>query len=1157
MRKGGAGTVSVDLAGDGGVPDAVTTFTNFENIRTISGTGTAVANAGQGNDTLDLSLLSDVVNGAGGVSYDLTSDVTLPYAFSAFNSQAGEVRYSTNAILSTPVDTNGPSEGDYESLVIKVDGVENVITGTGADLLLIDETEAAKNNMFTAGLGVDRINYLNVYAGDVNGITEPTVTIKVDGIAASSAAGGEDTVTMTGGRVGQTVAVDKLGAVEYIGLSGNTANGSNGDGGRENDVLDVTSLPGATVSYVDGTVKEGATTHVTIDNLNRVENVLASATGSDTVIVASKASMGANARSDASGPGTGTDILLATYLDFDAPLTVVAPEGKRVPFAEQTSADITDAINQNQFTFSMGAGGSDTVDYSQQSDDIVAAVRFTATPDQYILVGAADGDLTDAGDRIDHLVDVENVVASSGNNSTLDLTASDRSLKITFSNNYDNVANWNASFNPGYGREIHTIKVADGVTGTSAISQNYIDYVYVDTSTTNTDPVPADARWNRIEGSDFNETVEFSGYEAFTPNTLNLRGGSNLVTYEGESIFALLDVPAGFEFVTAQVSHFAVKDDHNSATVDPVQGATDSITSYSAQNGIAAGKLTLKATRGAIDQVSFAAGLTEPKFFVFGGVTDATPSITVKIGSGSVENSIELVGFEYISDATTDDTYDFVNLASIAPTLRLFDNGGPDVDHDTIKVNAAADAVAVDGAANGTISLTGLKTAFFVGGPFNWEVLDITNVAGTTVTAVTGDALGVTDELIVGALSTGGVTSALDFESVVVTQALVTQAGTTITLNTTTNQVVAGAKTLTVSPGMTTLSLSGTALDGSFDPESSLAVTSAVTLNAVGTGNVTLIGGKAGDTITGASGADTLRGAQGDDTLDGSFVAAKGEIYTVNIAGVGTTSGAAGDTMTIGGLTITTAAVPALPTEIAAGADADQIGAAFESQTLASWKAALDLAGNLTTAQAAELVLVKYDQATNNLNFTFSATAAASLVNAALITNPAVTGAAVLGASEVDTQVYAARAESADTYVFEQSKALNGVDTINNFDLLDTLDFTAYFGGAVVNTFTGILDNSAPWSFGTSNWIVQGYNKATLADTDFNGAGEMSIGDGSKNVFITTADANGVADATNQPYNVYYVYDSDETAGVSVTVELVGTVNSAAELTFGTILVVG
>jgi hypothetical protein len=262
------------------------------------------------------------------------------------------------------------------------------------------------------------------------------------------------------------------------------------------------------------------------------------------------------------------------------------------------------------------------------------------------------------------------------------------------------------------------------------------------------------------------------------------------------SIFAPLDVPAGFEFVTADVTHWAVKDDHNSATVDPVQGATDSITSYSAQNGIAAGKLTLKATRGAIDQVSFAAGLTEPKFFVFGGVTDATPSITVKIGSGSVENSIELVGFEYIVDATTDDVH---QPGSIAPTLRLFDNGGPDVDHDTIKVNAAADAVAVDGAANGTISLTGLKTAFFVGGPFNWEVLDITNVAGTTVTAVTGDALGVTDELIVGALSTGGVTSALDFESVVVTQALVTQAGTTITLNTTTNQVVAGAKTLTVS----------------------------------------------------------------------------------------------------------------------------------------------------------------------------------------------------------------------------------------------------------------------------------------------------------------------------------------------------------------------
>lgn len=275
LRNGGAGTVGVDANGDGLI-DSTTTFTNFENIRTVSGIGKAVASNGQGNDTLDVSALSTA---AKGISYNLTND-----------GGAGEVRYSKDAFINLTADvTDRPQAGDFEEVVIKVDGVESVIGGLGDDLLLIDETEAAKNNTFNAGLGIDRVEYQNVFAGDVGGVAQPTITIKVGALGTDT-----DTVTSTSGRVGSTVAVDTLVGVEYIALNGNT-----GEGSKEADVLDVTALnAGAVVNYVNGTVKDLAgNTQVTIENLYEVENVWAD--GNDTVIVADADVMGLNARSDA------------------------------------------------------------------------------------------------------------------------------------------------------------------------------------------------------------------------------------------------------------------------------------------------------------------------------------------------------------------------------------------------------------------------------------------------------------------------------------------------------------------------------------------------------------------------------------------------------------------------------------------------------------------------------------------------------------------------------------------------------------------------------------------------------------------------------------------------------------------------------------------
>lgn len=902
LKNDGAGLVSIDTNGDN-VADSYARFTNFENVRTVSGWGAANAAEGQGNDTVVLTGLS---KDTAGVSFDLTNRDT-----------AGQVRYSVDAhsngagfnteaamktILSGQALTNAyavagarPADGDFEALVMRVDGVENVITADGDDLLAIDETEAAKNNTFTAGLGEDRIVYLNQFADP--GFTpaqqdqaEPKVTITVN------TAANTDTVAMTGARVGASVtATDTLIGVEFVTLLGNTAQGFD-----KADVLNVAAVSGSTVNYNDarqvivsrtsdgqylagtgvaasGTVRNSAGgIELTVENLFEIENVYAAPGSNDTVIVGSKAFMATNAREDSVQAGINLaedkwDIFLPTYLDYDLP--VDATTGDRIPFAKQTTVDFTTAINQLQFTFdlSRGASGSggdyDIVDYSQQSDDIAAVVSFKQpVTEQYVLVGAQNLSLTDQGDRIDRLIGVEGVVASSGANSTLDLTGADRNLKITFSNNYNRVADYNAAFNAEYGREIHKIKVADGQTGTSLIGQDYIDYVFVDTnvSAANTVTPPANARWNRIEGSDFGETVEMSAYEADIPNTLNLRGGNNVVTYEGSRIWAEIDVNNTTGIITADVNHQAVKDNHGVQPDFNIQ-ATDKITSYTAQNKLpvdptVTNHLTLKATREAIDVVAFS-NTSQAKTFVFGGVTDAVPSISVKVGTGTEANSLDLIGFEYVLDnGLTNDIYDFTSLATVPVTQRLFEDFAR-ADHDTLVIGNQG--TSSDGDAVANLNFAGLRSAWFVNGSFDFDVLDITKVDSADITSVTGVAGGEgTDEIIVGKLNK--ITSITGFESIVGTQDMVAQANS-YTLDTTANKLNA----LTIDGTTRALSFGGTLFEGTFDPNSTSAATGAVTIGVVGSGNTYLVGGAGADAIVGGTGDDTIFGGAGDDVLSG------------------------------------------------------------------------------------------------------------------------------------------------------------------------------------------------------------------------------------------------------------------------------------------------
>ena len=1174
LRNDGAGTVGVDVDGNGTI-DNWTRFTNFENVRTVSGVGNAVAGDGQGNDTLNVSAMSSATTGANGVLYNLTDDTIALGGNVNANMTPGEVRVSTNAheSLTRPALSHFD---DAQSLVIKVDGVESVIGGTGDDLLVIDETEAAKNNTFTGDLGDDRIEYRNAFAGESTpGVAEPTITIKVDTVAASL--GGTDTVTSTGGRVGSTIAVDTLNGVEFITLANRTAAGT-----REDDVLDVTAMTaGAIVSYVDGTVRAlDNALHLTVEGIDEIENIWAD--GNDTVLVADADVMNGNQRSDAGtlAGDNDADIQLATFIDFDT-LKTPGTDNTRKAFISQSTAEIEDVINQNQFKFNLSKTGSgadsDTVDYSNAVDNISVVVELDATkPNQYVIVDSdgatfydAVGDIEEAGDRVDQLVSVERIVAAQGE-SVLDLTASTKGLEIKWSA-FD-VANQTASLD----RDTYSVRISDLSTA-SPLQRTFVEYRDAGLSATTTQ---VKATWSRVEGSDNAEVLILNSAHSTDTNTFNLRGGANQVKYNEltKSItltLSVTDFDAANALTTGKVTGTVVFQDGQGAGVESgtFLGGTHTITSYTANNGVATGSLRIAASQDAEDTLKFA-GLTE-KLFLVSEVGTVDNQITVKLGSGTAQNSIVLTGFELVSDSTSNDVYDFGSLLNAGAGLNFIDAAA---DHDTVKVGN--DAIDFDGtnalgggaqlAAANEISLGALRdNGTLATAGFDFDVLDITKVDSTAVTTVTGaSAVGEfnTDEVVFGKIL--NITSALQFESVVFTQATVAENGTTYVLNTTANNVVAGAKTVALTDGSNTLSFSGTVLEQPagapfFRAPSDLSATSGVTVTVVGNEAVNITGGNGNDTITSNGGADTLRGGSGNDTLNGGTTAAVGARMVVTLTGGASAFTANGDNLTIAGATLTAAAAPAafntgaIANDILTGSDSDQIGAAFASLTLSTWATALQATG-ATAAEAGALTSVTYDAVANTLTFQFNNSAAGSTVDATDVDGTDLTGGSVT-ASEAFT-AFVAATESSDTYVFESTAALNGADTINTFNATnagtdDLLDFRAFLGAAAA-TAGAAVDGAAADLDLTANNVGVIFGKGSLAASDVKllanataSFGEVFIADNGKAVVLVTADADGTSDATNNAYMVYYVEDTNSAVGAQTfAATLVGTINSGTEL---------
>ena len=1134
LNNGGAGHVTVDLTGDGATADDSTSaFSNFENIRTVSGTGLAVAGVGggQGNDTLNVAALSTAT---GGIEYDLTNraDAANPVG-------AGKVTYSANAHASL----TRPAETDFESLVMKVDGVENVIAGLGDDLLVIDETEAAKDNSFSADLGDDRIEYQNIFdaVAATDKVAQPTVTIKVN------TAADQDKVEMTSGRVGTVVATDTLTSVEYITLAGNTATSS-----RENDVLDVRAMTtGAVVSYVDGTVKDLAgVTQVTVENLYQVEKVMAD--GDDTVVVASSATMNLNTRSDFGGVDAtpNKDLTFATFLDFDDLTAANARMGFTTLAGGLGGGNgfIEDWTNAGQFTFDLGTVGSDTVDYSKSVDAIAARVELdTAQANQYVLVdssaGAFDATLA-AGDRVDVLVSVEKIVASQAE-SVLDMTSSTKGLEIKFGS-----AAAQSAGDIAADRNTYNVQISD-LSSSVPLTRSYVEYRDANLNASTAIPVLATATWNRIEGSDNAEKVILNSAHSMDTDAFNLRGGANEVKYNEltKSItlsLAVTDFVAATPLTTGKVTGTVTFQDGTGAGVTGplIAGSgTHTITSYTANNGIATGSLRVAASQDAEDNLALA-GLDE-KVFLVSEVGTVDNQITVKLGSGTAQNSVVLTGFELVSDAASNDVYDFGSLTNAAAGLNFIDNVTGD--HDTVKVdntavgfdgtNALGGGAVMAGATEISLGAIRDNGALALAG-FDFDVLDVSKVTDLTVTTLTG-ALAVgefnTDEVVFGKIS--NVTSALGFEAVVLTDATIAENGTTYVMNTTTNALTAGAKSVTLTNGANTLSFGGTVLEQTgvtLRAATALNATSGVTVTVVGAEAVNFTGGNANDTLTGGAGADTLRGGSGNDTLNGNFVPEAVEVHTYVLSN---SSGGAGETTSIGGFTVTEGAT--IQGVVVASNDADAVGAAFVRE----WGAAPS-----SFTASASIASITYDALTNALTFTF--TSAAGDVANGLI---GVAGGSALPApsAETVTTPYAARAESLDTYVFETTAALNGADTINNFNSIaaavtnDILNVAAFLGAAPTVDTAAVAFATGLDLTGQNAGVV--YNVGTLAAADIStavAASKITVANNSKAVVMVTADVDGVSDATANAYNVYFIEDTDTTAAQTWVVTLVGTVNT-------------
>jgi len=226
---------------------------------------------------------------------------------------------------------------------------------------------------------------------------------------------------------------------------------------------------------------------------------------------------------------------------------------------------------------------------------------------------------------------------------------------------------------------------------------------------------------------------------------------------------------------------------------------------------------------------------------------------------------------------------------------------------------------------------------------------------------------------------------------------------------------------------------------------------------------------------------------------------------------------------------------------------------------LANINAVVDAFDTGVAGAADDAQIASVSRAADLLTFTFTSGKNVEAADA-IVSAPGAVGGTF--AISTDTTIIDGGNGGSDTFVFEKTAALNGADTINGFSNGalagggDVLNVSAFLGNApvltVVNSYAATLATTNGASYITDLAVVL-FNKASLSSADFaltgNGTTTIGLVNDGQAVFLVTADADGVADATNNAYSMYYVEDTLVGAGQNYVVTLVGTINSTTELT--------
>ena len=828
------------------------------------------------------------------------------------------------------------------------------------------------------------------------------------------------------------------------------------------------------------------------------------------------------------------------------------------PVTTNQSADrgnIPQVSNQQLFTFDLGLD-VDRVDYSAEKGRVVAVVGASPTSAvQYVLVNddAVDTVFNDRTDRIDTLISVEQVVASSGGG-VIDLTASARDWLLTFSRNFSPATDIDAVRD----RAVHRVDLSDLVTGVP-LGRSYLDFRDAGLAE---DIVQPTAAWTVIEGSDRNETLVFSEAESPDPRSNNLRGGSNTVKFNELTRSILVDI----EWMPWQPSTSLADDGNASGVITAAvrfstgDGLTlltpnvNLIRSHTADNAIASGMLKLTGSQDAEDAVGFEGSIL-PKLITI-GASAGGDVVKARLIAGAATDTLEITGFEILRDHVhSDDVYaveDLVRTVDAGP--RLADGGA--ADHDAIRLTDKAVGSLPAGGVDGALNLAAINGAA-TGLNFDFDVLDLTSLTRSGIAAQgTADF---DDELVVGALA--ALKTVAGFEALVLTAASTDQ-GAGLTLDLDAGAVGhAGDRLFDFSGRMLSAGglMFGSVGQPSFVPPLATGLQISVQDSTAGAGAVVWGGGGA-DTITGGAGDDVLRGGAGNDILDGGTV---GETWRFTLGGAPDAVAAAGHritlTLTVDGkvLTLTEAAV-------ADTAYADGGGAVVDGASRMAIGNALANLVNVNLAAinggpgSGTLLAASYNASSGELLLSFVPGIDADDV-VSLVLDP---GAAPDGGTlAVSAGVNADGGNGgADTFVFEATGTMNGADTIVNFSAgADRLDVTA-FTGAPVSAAAGAVDGALGGTLAglaTTAQFVFNKTGGTIAVSDFaaaSTAGKLVVADGARHVVVVTADPTGaLGDAANTPMSLYYV-DNGATTGLGdLNVTLIATIGGVSELTLADI----